>query len=131
VTVLGHETVGHRHVAEALAGDAAPDRGERIIGGESIAGRQLLTAVDVVGGAGEGRVRHDVHRQRGDVLGADHPADRQRRAQLVTALAVSNPMPELPPMITTVCPNRAGLRTAVELSVLVVMTPPGSERWWW
>jgi hypothetical protein len=39
-------------------------------------------------------------------------------------------MPELPPMITTVCPSRAGSRTAVELSLKVVMTPPKFERWW-
>jgi hypothetical protein len=41
---------------------------------------ELLAAIDVVGGAGERRVRHDVDGKRGDVLGSYDPADRQRVA---------------------------------------------------
>src|SRR3954452_25294149 len=45
--------------------------------------QQLLAAVDVVGGAGERRVGHDVHGERGDVGRAHHAADRQRGPELV------------------------------------------------
>ena len=44
---------------------------------------ELLAAVDVVGRTGQGRVRHQVDGERGDVLGADHTSDRQRLAQLL------------------------------------------------
>ena len=45
----------------------------------------MLAAVDVIGSAGQGGVGHDVHGERGDVGRADHPSDRQRRAELVAA----------------------------------------------
>src|SRR5215472_4265099 len=46
---------------------------------------ELLAAVDVVGGAGNRRVRHEVNGQCGDVLRADDASDRQRRAELLAA----------------------------------------------
>src|SRR6185312_5441211 len=46
---------------------------------------KLLTAVDIVSGAGERGVDHRVQRQRGDVVGSHHAPDRQRGAQLVAA----------------------------------------------
>ena len=46
---------------------------------------ELLAAVDVVGGDGEGCVGHDVQCQGGDIRRADHPADRQRLPQLFPA----------------------------------------------
>src|SRR4051794_23274419 len=45
---------------------------------------ELLAAVDVVGRAGQGRVDHDVHRQRGDILGADDAADRDGLPEVLT-----------------------------------------------
>ena len=45
--------------------------------------RELLTTVNVVGCAGKGRVGHQVDGQSGDVLRADHAADRERRAELL------------------------------------------------
>src|SRR6476659_728638 len=45
-------------------------------------GDELLPPVDVVGRAGERRVGHEVDGERGDVGGADDPADRQRRPQV-------------------------------------------------
>src|SRR5208282_1609947 len=47
---------------------------------------ELLPAVDVVRRAGQRRVDHDVHGERGDVGGFDHAPDGQRRAELVAAL---------------------------------------------
>lgn len=49
-------------------------------------GDELLSAVDVVGRAGERGVGHDVDGERGDVGGTDDAADGERRAQLVPAL---------------------------------------------
>jgi hypothetical protein len=46
----------------------------------------LLAAIDVVGRAGNGGVRHDVDNKRGDVGWCDHAADRQRLAQLLAPL---------------------------------------------
>ena len=46
---------------------------------------QLLASVDVVRGAGERGVGHQVDGQRGDVVRADDAADRQRGAQLFAA----------------------------------------------
>ena len=46
----------------------------------------MLAAVDVVRRAGERGVGHDVHGERGDVGRTDRPPDRQRGAQLITAL---------------------------------------------
>ena len=39
--------------------------------------------VDVVARSGHCRVRHEVHRQLGDVRGADHPGERQPHGQVV------------------------------------------------
>jgi len=50
---------------------------------------QLLAAIDVVGRAREGGVRHEVDGECGDVGGPDNAADRQRRAELVTAFIES------------------------------------------
>src|SRR3954462_2581370 len=44
---------------------------------------ELLAAVDVVGRAGEGRVGHEGNGERRDVGRSDHPADGERRAQLL------------------------------------------------
>jgi hypothetical protein len=41
----------------------------------------LRAAVDVVGGAGDSRVGHEVHGGRGDVGRPDHAPDRQRAAE--------------------------------------------------
>jgi hypothetical protein len=49
-------------------------------------GDELLAAVDVVGGAGERGVGHDVDGERGDVGGADDAADRKCCPQLVAPL---------------------------------------------
>ena len=49
----------------------------------SLAVDELLPAVDVVGGACEGRVRHDVHGQSDHIGWANHPADWQSGAQLL------------------------------------------------
>ena len=46
---------------------------------------ELLAAVDVKRGAGQRGVRHDVHGQRSDVLGADDAPDRELLAKLLTA----------------------------------------------
>ena len=46
----------------------------------------MLAAVDVVGGPVERGVGHDVHRERGDVGGADDTTDGQRGPQLVPAI---------------------------------------------
>ena len=54
-------------------------------------GDELLPTVDVIGRAGKGRVAHDVDGERGDVGGADDAADRERRPQLIAALASKNP----------------------------------------
>jgi hypothetical protein len=94
---------------------------------------ELPAAIDVEGRAGDSRVRHQMERERCEVGRADHPADRQGGAKVLAALLdgvprmraesgvstnpaatgrprlmmVSNPMPELPPRTTTVCPARA------------------------
>jgi hypothetical protein len=47
---------------------------------------ELLSAVDVVGGAGQCRVDHQVDGERGDVFGPDDPSDRQCRDQLGAAV---------------------------------------------
>jgi hypothetical protein len=44
---------------------------------------ELLPAVDVKGGDCKGRVCHDMYGQRGHIGWSDHPADRQRGAQLL------------------------------------------------
>src|SRR6185312_3247301 len=49
------------------------------------ASHQLLAAVDVVGGARERRVRHQVHRQLGHVGGPDDAPDREGLPQLLPA----------------------------------------------
>ena len=51
-----------------------------------LAGDELLTAVDVVGRAGESGVGHDVDGERGDVGRPNHAPDGQRGAELVAAL---------------------------------------------
>ena len=48
-------------------------------------GQEPLAAVDVVGRAGQRRVDHEVHRERGDVLRPDDAPDRDRRGDLVAA----------------------------------------------
>src|SRR5262249_55438832 len=50
---------------------------------------KLLTAVDVVGSAGESRVRHEVDGERRYIGSIDDSADRQRRAKLVPSLSES------------------------------------------
>jgi hypothetical protein len=45
----------------------------------------LLSAVDVVGGAGNGGVGHEVHGERGDVGWADDALDRERAAEVLAA----------------------------------------------
>src|SRR5919199_3728530 len=47
---------------------------------------ELLAAVDVVGGAGERGVDHDVHGECGNVPGTDDAPDGQRVAELLAAL---------------------------------------------
>lgn len=46
-------------------------------------GEELLAAVDVVRGAGERAVAHDVHGESGDIGRADHPSDGKPRAQFL------------------------------------------------
>jgi hypothetical protein len=80
-------------MGEAIGWLLASILNERIIANSLIDGRQcsplslaldeLLPDVDVVGGAGEGRVRHDMYGERGHVGWADHAADRQSAAQLL------------------------------------------------
>jgi hypothetical protein len=48
----------------------------------SRSGDELLAAVDVEGGAGDGRVGHEVDREGGHVGRPDHAADRERGAEL-------------------------------------------------
>ena len=50
---------------------------------------ELLAAIDVVGGAGKRGVGHEVHRERGDVSGADYPPYGELRAQLGSTLVES------------------------------------------
>jgi hypothetical protein len=45
-----------------------------------LSGYQFLTAVDVIGRAGQCSVHHDVHGERRDAGGADHASDGQRLA---------------------------------------------------
>jgi len=85
-----------------------------VVGAQSSfrAGEDLLAIVDVVSGAGERRIGHDVHGERGDVSRSDDPPDR----------AVSSPMPELPPITTTICPGISGLGWEADAPVMI---PPG------
>src|ERR1700727_1121725 len=55
-------------------------------GSRSVSARkQLLAAVDVVGRAGDGRIRHEVNRERGDVGGTADRAGRERGAEFCAA----------------------------------------------
>src|SRR5215813_3212091 len=51
----------------------------------SLAGDELLSAVDIIGRAGEGRVDHDVHGKCGDVGRFDDAPDGKRRTQLLAS----------------------------------------------
>ena len=48
---------------------------------------ELLAAIDLERRTGDGRVRHQVDGERGDVGRADHSSDRQRRLELVASCA--------------------------------------------
>jgi hypothetical protein len=61
---------------------ALPDE---IVPSASRSGDELLAAVDVVGGAGQGRVDHDVDCEGSHVGRPDHAADRERGAELSPA----------------------------------------------
>src|SRR4051794_1123533 len=50
---------------------------------------QLLAAVDVVGSACEGSVRHKVNGECGDIFGTDDAANRQPRAELLAPFVES------------------------------------------
>src|SRR5262249_8153441 len=52
----------------------------------SLAGDELLAAVDVVGRAREGRVYHDVYRERGDVGRSDDASDVERGEEVTATL---------------------------------------------
>ncbi len=80
--------VGQRVVGERAAGDDVGAHVEPPFGSKwlSLTRDELLAAVDVVGRAGERRVGHDVHGERGDVGRSDDASDRQRRAELLAAL---------------------------------------------
>ena len=52
----------------------------------SLAGDELLPAVDVVGRAREGRVDHDVYGECGDVGRSDDAPDGKRGAKLIAAV---------------------------------------------
>jgi hypothetical protein len=116
---------------------------------------ELLTTIDVVRRAGKCRVGHDANGERRDVGRFDNAADRQRGSQLL-ATGVESVAEELcrqrrvdeagcdevdvdrrklereagnaalPPMMTTVCPSRAGSRWLRETDVAVLMIPPRS-----
>ena len=82
-----------------LAGDVLCDRAARSretcrrarcrsawsdrLSGRGLSADELLAAVDVVGRAGERRVGHDVHGERGDVGRSDDAPDRKRVAKLL------------------------------------------------
>ncbi len=71
---------------------------------------QLLAAVDVEGGAGEGRVRHEVDGERGDVRGPDDAADRQPLAQLGRGARRDRPRAAAPRAACRRTPGRSGSR---------------------
>lgn len=51
-----------------------------------LAGHELLAAIDVVGRARQGRVRHEVYGERGDVGRSDDAADGKRGTKLIAAV---------------------------------------------
>ena len=68
---------GRRRLRPGRAAASSPRPGSTTTAIRRSASEEL-TAVDVEGRARQGRVGHEVHRERGDVLGPDDAADRER-----------------------------------------------------
>jgi hypothetical protein len=83
--VEGHSPVGGAPAVECEVRPGAAHAGLRLVC-TSLAGDQLLTAVDVVGRAREGRVNHDVYGERGNIGRSDDALDGKRGAKLIAAV---------------------------------------------
>jgi hypothetical protein len=94
----------------------------------------MLSTVDVIGCAHQGRFGHDVYRERGDLswrAGGARDSDQLGLLARSTGARrdVSSLMPPLPPITTTVCPRSSGSRSCMaDTMVAVLMIPSVSPK---